>query len=130
MPVIGNYLRLRGVLIDRKRGKTAKDAIKAAAHDGQPWPILIFPEGTRSPDGQVQPFKAGGLRILVEAGRQVVPVSISGTYDSFPRQAKYIKTGVPLRMSIGEPVRPSDFATPDDAIVEIERRARALRASS
>jgi 1-acyl-sn-glycerol-3-phosphate acyltransferase len=128
MPVIGNYLRLRGVLIDRRRGKTARDAIEAAAHDGQPWPILIFPEGTRSPDGQVQPFKPGGLRLLAEAGRPLVPVCIVGTYDSFPRQSKYIKKGIPLRISIGQPVRPSDHATPDDAVAEVERRVRALRA--
>lgn len=129
MPVIGDYLRLRGVLIDRKKARTAKEAIAAAAHDGQPWPILIFPEGTRSPDGQIQPFKPGGLRILVEAGRDVVPVSISGTFDSFPRHTKSIKTGVPLRLSIGEPVRPTAFATPEEVIAEVERRVRALRAA-
>ena len=128
MPVIGDYLRLRGVLIDRSKGLTARDAIKAAAHDGQPWPILIFPEGTRSPDGQIQPFKPGGLRLLAEAGRPLVPTCIVGTFDSFPRHAKYIRTGVPLRLMIGEPVRPSELATPDEAVAEVERRVRGLRA--
>ena len=130
MPVIGDYLRLRGVLIDRRRGRTARDAIKAAAHDGQPWPILIFPEGTRSPDGQVQPFKPGGLRLLAEAGRALVPACIVGTFDAFPRQVRSIRTGVPLRRSIGEPVQPSAFATPDEAVAEVERRVRALRAGA
>jgi 1-acyl-sn-glycerol-3-phosphate acyltransferase len=129
MPVIGDYLRLRGVLIDRSKGHTARDAIAAAAYDGQPWPILIFPEGTRSPDGEIHPFKPGGLRLLAEAGRPLVPTYIGGTYDAFPRQVRSIRTGVPLRMVIGEPVRPADFATPAEAIAEVERRMRALRAA-
>jgi 1-acyl-sn-glycerol-3-phosphate acyltransferase len=129
MPVIGDYLRLRGVLIDRGKGQTARDAIAAAAHDGQPWPILIFPEGTRSRDGEVHPFKPGGLRLLVEAGRDLVPVYIGGTYDAFPRQSMAIRTGVPLRLVIGEPVRPADCATAEEAVAEVERRVRALRAA-
>ncbi|MBI5479045.1 MAG: 1-acyl-sn-glycerol-3-phosphate acyltransferase [Deltaproteobacteria bacterium] len=127
VPVIGDYLKLRGVLIDRRTGQTAKEAIAAAAYDGQPWPILIFPEGTRSPDGEIQPFKPGGLRLLAEAGRELVPACVAGTYAAFPRQARVIRTGVPLRLTIGEPVRPADFATADEAVAEVERRVRALR---
>lgn len=129
MPVIGDYLRLRGVLIDRSKGQSAKEAIAEAAHDGQPWPILIFPEGTRTPDGEIQPFRPGGLRLLVDAGRPIVPAYIAGTYASFPRQARAIRTGVPLRLSIGAPVLPSDLPTPAEVIAEVERRMRALRAA-
>jgi 1-acyl-sn-glycerol-3-phosphate acyltransferase len=128
MPVIGDYLRLRGVLIDRSKGHTARDAIAAAAHDGQPWPILIFPEGTRSSDGEIHPFKQGGLRLLAEAGRPLVPAYVGGTFDAFPRHVRSIRTGVPLRLVIGEPVRPDDFPTAEAAVAEVERRVRALRA--
>jgi 1-acyl-sn-glycerol-3-phosphate acyltransferase len=129
VPVIGHYLRLRGVLIDRSKGQSARDAIAAAAHDDQPWPILIFPEGTRSPNGEIQPFKQGGLRLLAEAGRAMVPAYIGGTYAALPRQARTIRTGLPLRLSIGEPVWPADYGTPEEAVAEAERRVRMLRAS-
>jgi len=127
MPVVGSYLRLRGVLIDRSKGIDARQAIAAAARDGQPWPILIFPEGTRSPDGQLKPFKRGGLRLLVEAGLTVVPVRIHGTYEAYPRHALAIRTGLPLKLIIADPVRPEDHASVEDVMAEVERRVREAR---
>jgi 1-acyl-sn-glycerol-3-phosphate acyltransferase len=127
VPVVGSYLRRRGVLIDRSKGIDARQAITAAARDAQAWPILIFPEGTRSPDGELQPFKHGGLRLLVEAGRTVVPVRILGTHAAYPRQARLIRTGRPLRMIIADPVTPADHAGTEAAMAEVERRVREAR---
>jgi 1-acyl-sn-glycerol-3-phosphate acyltransferase len=129
VPVIGSYLRLRGVLIDRSKGIDATQAIAAAVKDGQPWPILIFAEGTRSHDGTIRPFKTGGLRVLAEAGLSMVPVCILGTYDVFPRHARVIATGKPLRLLIGEPVRPGHFPSADLAMAEVERRVREAYAA-
>jgi 1-acyl-sn-glycerol-3-phosphate acyltransferase len=125
-PVIGSYLRLRGVLIDRGKGINAKEAIQTAIEDGQPWPILIFPEGTRSKDGKLQPFKTGGLKILAGAGLPMLPVCILGTFDIMPRYTWHIHTGRRIRMFIGEAVRPDEFPTVDAAITEVERRVRAV----
>lgn len=124
MPFVGSFLKLRGVLIDRSKGQGAKEAIAAATHDGQPWPILIFPEGTRSPDGKLRPFKPGGLRILAEAGRALVPVRIHGTFEAMPRQTWVIKPGL-LRLVIGAPVLPTP-TTVDAALAEVERRVAEL----
>ena len=104
VPVIGDYLRLRGILIDRKKGIDAKMAIRAAARDDNTFPILIFPEGTRTSDGELQPFKWGGLQILAEEGLTMVPVCITGTFDAFSRTARTIKRGGQLRMQVGTPV--------------------------
>jgi 1-acyl-sn-glycerol-3-phosphate acyltransferase len=125
MPVIGDYLRLRGVLIDRSRGPQALATIRAAASDGQPWPILIFPEGTRSRDGAIAPFRAGGLRVLAEAGLALVPVRISGTFEAFPRHAALLRTGGTFRLAIGAPVRP-DHGSLDERLALVEARVRAL----
>ncbi|MBI5487139.1 MAG: 1-acyl-sn-glycerol-3-phosphate acyltransferase [Deltaproteobacteria bacterium] len=130
MPVIGQWLARRAILIDRRKGRTAKEAIRTAARDSEPWPILIFPEGTRSPDGTIQPFKAGGLRILFEEGRTVVPVCIRGTFDHFPRHARTIKTGGVLRMLICDPVRADFGGGVDGAMAEVERRMRAAAAQT
>jgi 1-acyl-sn-glycerol-3-phosphate acyltransferase len=129
IPVIGSYLKLRGVLIDRSRGRDAKRAIRAAVEDGLPWPILIFPEGTRTPDGSIQPFRTGGLRILAEAGLTMVPVCIQGTFDGLSRHAKYIKKGLHLRMAICEPVGPGALGV-DRAMKEVERRIRDVAGQS
>lgn len=124
VPVVGSYLRRRAVLIDRRAGHTAKEAIAAASRDGQPWPILIFAEGTRSSDGNLRPFKKSGLRILAEAGRALVPVRIKGTFEAMPRQTLVITPG-PLSLSIGEPVQPTP-GTIEESLWEVERRVAAL----
>jgi 1-acyl-sn-glycerol-3-phosphate acyltransferase len=128
VPVIGDYLRLRGILIDRRRGVGAREAIAAALADRHPWPILIFPEGTRTPDGTVQPFKPGGLRLIAAAGRPLVPVAVRGTFAAWPRHAKALRPGGHLELVIGAPVRPADYPSVEAALAEVERRVRALAA--
>ncbi len=124
VPVIGSYLRLRGILIDRSKGDNAKKAIRRAARDDSPFPILLFPEGTRSPDGEIKKFKTGGLRIMIDEGLVMVPVRITGTFEAFSRHARHIKTGGHLRMMVGEPVDPKD--DPQWAMDEVERRVNTL----
>ena len=124
IPVIGSYLRLRGILIDRSKGDDAKKAIRRAARDDSPYPILLFPEGTRSPDGEIKKFKTGGLRIMADEGLPLVPVRISGTFEACSRHERFVKTGLPLRIWVGEPVDSRD--DPGWAMEGVERRMRRL----
>lgn len=126
MPVIGGFLRSRGILIDRARGQDAKAAIRAAVTDGQPYPIAIFPEGTRTRDGALQPFKRGGLRVLAGAGRTFVPVSLRGTYEALPRHGRAVPAGSRLELIVGEPLRPHEFAGPDELIAACETQLQEL----
>ncbi|PID39904.1 MAG: hypothetical protein CSA65_00550 [Proteobacteria bacterium] len=125
VPAIGRFLRLRGVLIDRKRGIGAKEAIKNAIVDEIKWPILIFAEGTRSFDGVVQPFKRGGLTLLAEAGQILVPVTILGTHAAVPRGQTVIRRGGRVGLFIDEPVTPKDVPDPQARVDECERRVHA-----
>ena len=61
--------------------------------------VLIFPEGTRSPDGNLQPAQPGLGMIVAKTGAPVVPVRVSGSYDVFSRDMKYPKAG-PVRVKI------------------------------
>lgn len=125
MPFVGGFLRQRGVLIDRGRKKDAKTAIREAVEDEQPWPILLFPEGTRSPDGQLHPFKRGGLRVIADAGATLLPICLFGTYEAFPRHGRAIKTGKDLRMSVLQPVNPANFDDVEATVDAVEDRIRA-----
>jgi len=65
--------------------------------------IGIFPEGERSWDGRMLPFKYGCLRLILALDQPVIPVGISGAYELMPRWTAKIKR-VPVRVNIGAPV--------------------------
>lgn len=82
IPFLGWHLRLAGhVPVDRKGGKAAADAVIRAFEQAllADHPLLVFPEGTRSDDGVVKPFKSGGFLAAVRADRPVMPVALEGT---------------------------------------------------
>lgn len=82
VPVMSTWMRIfRCVFIDRRsvrRGNRALDKAVRNIRDG--YPMLIFPEGTRSHSGRVGSFKGGSLKLPVEAEATIVPVTIDGTY--------------------------------------------------
>ena len=119
MPVFGSYLRNRGVLIDRRKGHTARSVIREAAADN-PFPLLIFPEGTRSPDGEPQKFRRAGIRILADHGLKLLPVVLYGTYEGLSKDARCIKTGLHLHMQILPPIDPKELGAVE-ACEELER---------
>lgn len=119
MPVFGSYLRNRGVLIDRRKGQTARSVIRDAAGTS-PWPLLIFPEGTRSPDGNLQPFKRAGVRILAEHGLQLLPIVLFGTYKALAKDARVLTTGCRLHMIILPPIDPKQLGA-EEACEQLER---------
>ena len=86
-PIFGWSLYLsRHILIDRDNPHSALKSFKQAASllkSGTS--IMVFAEGTRSPDGQVKEFKGGAFLLALKAQAPVVPVSISGTYEMLPR---------------------------------------------
>jgi long-chain acyl-CoA synthetase len=66
--------------------------------------VLIFPEGTRSPDGRLQPFKTGIGLLARELGVPVVPVAIDGLHAILPKGRTLPRPG-PVRIVVGEPVQ-------------------------
>lgn len=71
-------------------------------------PILVFPEGTRSRDGRLQRFKDGAFRLALEAGCPVVPVAITGTFDSLPKTGVVLQRGMHATVRVLEPISPAD----------------------
>ena len=79
-PFLGWHLRRSGhLLVDRKRPDRAGilDRWRALVKEGLS--LIIFPEGTRSADGRLGPFKAGSFLLAIEAKLPIVPVSVDGT---------------------------------------------------
>lgn len=96
VPLFGLALETsRNLFIDRSKGSDALSSIKrgvAQLPDGTG--ILLFPEGTRSRDGQLLPFKKGGFVIARDGGLPILPVTIRGSHDRLPKGTAAFSTGL------------------------------------
>jgi 1-acyl-sn-glycerol-3-phosphate acyltransferase len=95
IPVFGWVLLALGqVMVDRSNAKQARESIGQAGRElTGSLSILIYPEGTRSKDGKLQPLKKGGFHLALGAGIPIVPVRITGSYDLLPRGALTVRPG-------------------------------------
>ena len=80
VPIVGTCLRLAGIVpVDRAdRDAAAASVDEAVNHLKAGISFLVYPEGTRSPDGRLRPFKKGSFIMAIQAGVPVVPMSIAG----------------------------------------------------
>lgn len=96
---------------------------------GQRYNLLIFPEGTRSTDGRLQPFKWGVGKLAVSGPYTVIPTSIEGAHDVFPKGARW-----PRRRRVvvrfGAPLRFASSADPAQVTAQIEQSVKRLSAAS
>lgn len=87
--------------------------------------VLIFPEGTRTSDGQVQALKPGFSAIARRAGVPLVPVAVDGAYDAWPRHRRWPRIAV-VHVTFGSPIWPNEIPQlTDDALISVaEQRIR------
>jgi 1-acyl-sn-glycerol-3-phosphate acyltransferase len=128
VPVLGWSLWVAGhVGIDRGNPFRARKSLEAAAqriHHGTS--VAVFPEGTRSPDAGVRPFKRGSFVLALEAGVPVVPVSLHGVKRVVPRGISTLRPGR-VRLVI-HPAVPTEGRGADDAASLAEEVRRVVAA--
>jgi 1-acyl-sn-glycerol-3-phosphate acyltransferase len=104
-PVVGWQLKRSGqVCIDQQNPSHSISSIRAALKglkDGLP--LVIFPEGGRTPDGEIKPFLPGAFFLAIKAQVDIVPVALVGTYELLPMNTYHIKCR-PLEMRVGAPI--------------------------
>ena len=85
--------------------------------------VLVFPEGTRTVDGEVGPFKPGICSIARRGKTILLPVGIDGAYDAWPRRRKLPRTGR-IHVCVGIPISAEEVTrlSDDDLIAELHRR--------
>jgi 1-acyl-sn-glycerol-3-phosphate acyltransferase len=122
--------RLGAVPIDRDAGKDGLTAVLKLLDEGKR--VVMFPEGTRTPDGELQPLKPGVALLVKKARCPVVPVGITGAYASWPKKQPLptpaplgvLGPGSPLGVSFGEPVPAGyyDSMKRDEIVTDLHRR--------
>src|SRR6202165_1097780 len=92
------------------------------------WNLVLFPEGSRSPDGRIQEFKPGVGYLAKETGTPVVPMHIQGAFQVMPRHQKIPLPG-PIRVRIGKPMTPDPKERSRGFTARAEKGLRALAAA-
>ena len=85
--------------------------------------IVIFPEGTRSPDGTLRRFKKGAFKIATDTDAPILPVSINGAYEILPKDS-HLPHFHPLRMVIHPPLCTQDYSRDIRGLVQLSADAR------
>jgi 1-acyl-sn-glycerol-3-phosphate acyltransferase len=107
---VGNWFMRNSQCIPLDRTKGDVGALRKALAFLKEGKVLgLFPEGTRSLDGKMQPAKGGIGFLIAKAGVPVVPAFIYGTYKAFPRHSKWVKPGK-MGIIYGKPIMPEEFA--------------------
>jgi 1-acyl-sn-glycerol-3-phosphate acyltransferase len=105
VPILGWAMRRRGFIpVDRSNRERAIEALRRAVDSlsvGNSF--LVYPEGTRSPDGRLQRFKKGAFMMAIEARTPIVPVSISGATKIMPKGDLAVHPGR-IRITFHDPV--------------------------
>ena len=103
-PFLGWHLRRSGhLLVDRRRPDRAGILRRWKALVDKGLSLIIFPEGTRSVDGRVAPFKGGSFLLAVEAGLPIVPISLDGSRFVM-RKGRLMTCPGHVRLTVHEPI--------------------------
>jgi 1-acyl-sn-glycerol-3-phosphate acyltransferase len=104
-PIIGWHLKRSGqVCIDQQNPVRSVGSVRSALKSLKAgMPLVIFPEGGRTPDGEIKPFMAGAFFLAIKSQVDVVPIALTGTFDLLPMNTYHIKSR-PLEMRVGEPI--------------------------
>jgi 1-acyl-sn-glycerol-3-phosphate acyltransferase len=104
-PIVGWHLkRSKQVCVDQQNPSRSIGQIKSALRTLKAgMPLVIFPEGGRTPDGRIQPFLPGAFFLAIKAEIDIVPIALRGMYQLLPMNTYHIKSR-PLEMRIGKPI--------------------------
>lgn len=126
VPVFGGAMRRAGYIpLNRSDGRKAlKSIIQAAARISSGTSVVIFPEGTRTPDGALLPFKRGAFILAAKAGVPIVPFTINGSMAVNPRNRLELYPGT-IRVTFSPPI--ASAGEKEDVLLERVREAIAAR---
>jgi 1-acyl-sn-glycerol-3-phosphate acyltransferase len=104
-PIVGWHLKRSGqICINQQNPAGSIGSIRSAVKSLKGgMPLVIFPEGGRSRDGEIMPFLPGAFFMAIKAQVDVVPVALVGTYELLPMDTYHIKPR-PLEMRVGKPI--------------------------
>src|SRR5207248_9739172 len=128
-PIIGWHLKRSGqICINQQEPTRSVGSIRTALKDlKRGTPLVIFPEGGRTPDGEIKPFMPGAFFLAIKSQVDIVPIALVGTYELLPMNTYHIKCR-PLEMQVGAPIPTAGLTLRDmDALsIKVKNAMEAL----
>jgi 1-acyl-sn-glycerol-3-phosphate acyltransferase len=117
IPIVNKALDLAEIVpVERSNRDSAISSIRRAGEVMRHHiNMTIFPEGTRSPDGRLMPFKKGPFHLAAETGFPIVPVTILGTYEMMPKGSSLVRSGT-ATLVFHPPIDPKQFASREELV--------------
>ncbi|MBI5252147.1 MAG: 1-acyl-sn-glycerol-3-phosphate acyltransferase [Desulfomonile tiedjei] len=105
IPLFGKALGATGAIcLDRSdKERSVKSLQEGTNKLGEGWSVLIYPEGTRTPDGLLHAFKKGAFMMAVQTGVSILPVTCNGAFKVMPKNTLLFRPGH-ITLSIGDPI--------------------------
>ena len=132
LPVLATAMKMGGFIpIDRSNRDSAIQSMRGAAEIAREGAsFLLAPEGTRSRDGQLLPFKKGGFYLAIDSGVPVVPITVRGAFELMPPGTFAIRPGT-IEIFFHEPIPTSSLTHKDRGrLVGVVRERIASRLSA
>jgi len=114
IPFLGWTMAAAGYIsIDRRGTRETVEAMNQAARRiREGMSVVIFPEGSRSPDGSIQPFKKGGFTLAIKSRVPIIPMAIRGSREIMPKDRLTASSGE-IRVRIGDPIETEPYSLKD-----------------
>jgi 1-acyl-sn-glycerol-3-phosphate acyltransferase len=124
IPFMGWAMTAAGYIpVDRGSHKSGREAIHRITRVlGKGASVLLFPEGTRSPDGKIHAFKMGAFKLARDNKIEILPIVVDGTGQALPKKSWLVKKKSTFIVSIGKPVSLEDFT--DSSMDEAKEKIR------
>ena len=123
IPLLGTAMRMaKFVPVERGSRRDAAQASVEAAGDAlrSGLHIMVFPEGTRSPDGRLSTFKKGPFFLAQQTRAPIVPIAVSGTQNLMRKGSSAITRGL-ARIHVLPAIEPGDFETREDLLRAVRK---------
>lgn len=122
VPVLGWAFTLASIVpVDRSNREAAIESIRRAGEVmRQGMNMMVFPEGTRSLDGRLLPFKKGPFYLALETGFSIVPVTVLATFEMMPK-GKFASKGGTATIVFHSPLDPKRFGSLEELMAATEQ---------
>jgi 1-acyl-sn-glycerol-3-phosphate acyltransferase len=126
IPIFGRAMAATGAIcLDRSNRESAVQSLREGVKKlAGGWSVLIYPEGTRTPDGLLHSFKKGAFMMAVQSGISILPITCNGAFKIMPKKKLMFRPGH-VTLTIGDPI-PTEGLTENDVPQLMERTWQAI----